>query len=275
MGVVLSFAESTAQARIRYVQAPPKALPDGGQGSAKTDCPNGTHVLGGGQYVFSGLYEANLVTSTPYDGRDRGRAPDDGWKSSVRSFDADNTLTMFAICAGHKPSYVKDAFRVGGLQTFTGRMRCGNGAHVIGGGVRLPVSYDDAGWLRSSAPFDGNDVGAKPDDGWKATGGVEERQVDMAVTAICGSAQLKYGVGEGTASPKSFGEAFADCPGRSRLVGGGMSAASGALGNAMTISSPFDDADPNGRLDDGWQGEFDNYSFTDPGQITAFAICQA
>jgi hypothetical protein len=61
----------------------------------------------------------------------------------------------------------------------------------------------------------------------------------------------------------------------SRVVGGGVSVAQGAFGNAMTTSRPFDDGDPRARPDDSWGGSFDNWSNTDPGQITVFAICQA
>lgn len=270
--VALSFAASTAHADLRYVRTPTKALPDGDHGSAKATCPSGTHVLGGGQYVFSGLNDATLDTSTPFDGDDRGRAPDDGWKSTVRSFSASNTLTVFAVCAGSEPSYAKEVIHVGGLQSFTGRTTCQRG-RVMGGGARLPVSFEDDAWLESSSPFDGNDADAQPDNGWTATGGVGERNLDMTVTAICGSGTLKYSADRGTAPAMSFGEAAADCPGESRIVGGGTEAI-GVAFHPITISSPYDDGDPNNKPDDGWQGEFDNYSSSDPGLITAFAICK-
>ena len=258
MAVVLSIAASTAQARITYVESPTVNLPDGGRGSAKARCPRGMHVLGGGQDVFSAPREATLVTSTPFDNRDRKRAPDDGWKSTVDNFESNvtqNTLTVWAICGDYKPSYAKDAFRVGGAEpSFSERTRCGRGVQVMGGGVRVAAAFNDGAWLRSSAPFDSGDRRRKPDDGWKAAGVVEERQVNMTLTAICGSKQLKYRADTQTAPATGIGEAFADCPRGSRVVGGGVSVAEGAFGNAMTTSRPFDDGDPRARPDDGWRG---------------------
>ncbi len=279
MAVVLSIAASAAQARITYVASPDRNLPDGGQRSAKARCPRGTHVVGGGQFVFSAPREATLVSSAPFDSGDRKRAPDDGWKSTVNNAEINptqNRLAVWAVCSDYKPRYVKDSASVGGTPPdFSERTRCRNGARVMGGGVRLAATYDDGAWLRSSAPFDSNDRRNKPDDGWTAEGVVEERQVNMTVTAICGSKQLKYRTDTQPAPANDIGEAFADCPDSSRVVGGGVSVAEGAFGNAMTTSRPFDDLDRRNKPDDGWEGEFDNWSNTDPGQITVFAICQA
>jgi hypothetical protein len=103
---------------------------------------------------------------------------------------------------------------------------------------------------------------------------VGERNVDMTITAICVSQALQYRAERVDAPPNDSTQAYADCPRGGHVLGGGVSVAAGALGNAMTISRSFDDVDANDTPDDGWEGEFDNLSMTDEGRITAFAICQ-
>jgi hypothetical protein len=79
---------------------------------------------------------------------------------------------------------------------------------------------------------------------------------------------------KGSAPIMNYGEAAATCPDGTHVTGGGMTS-EGVAFHPMSISSPFDSAaDPNARPDNGWQGEFDNYSNSDPGLITAYAICQ-
>jgi hypothetical protein len=234
-------------------------------------------VVGGGQYVFSGFSDATLTSSAPVDGKDRNKTPDDGWKSTVRNFNPLDTVTVFAICIGTPITYKSGEFSAGpGREAKTGRVACPRGTHTSGGGVKLPAKYEDGGWLEASAPFDGNDGNAKPDDGWTATGGVEERKVKMKVTAICAGSRfgnLKYANVKGTAPVMNYGESSVPCPDNTHVTGGGVTT-EGVAFHPMTISSPFDGTDPNGRPDNGWQGEFDNYSNSDPGVITTYAICR-
>lgn len=270
---VLAAAAPAAQARLTYVQSGATALPTLGQGTASAFCSKKMHAVGGGQYVLSPLFGATLNTSAPLDGVDGDKAPDDGWTSTVRNFSAGDTVNVFVICSDKVPTYVKHRVRTGASPVAkTTRAACPDGTKVMGGGVRLPVTYNDSGWLDSSAPFDGNDANNKPDDGWTAAGGVEERKVDMKVTAICGTGSLKYAAAQHSASPMNYGEAAATCPGTSRVVGGGVTT-QGVAFHPMTISSPFD-SNADGRPDNGWQGEFDNYSNSDAGLITTFAICK-
>lgn len=271
-------APGTANA-LRYVSVGPNPLPAGDLGSARAPCPARTHVWGGGQFVFSGFGDAVLNASTPYDGKDLDKKPDDGWRSTVRNFNASDELTVYAVCSHKTPHYFGRAISVGpGRAAETARVNCRRGQLVTGGGVQLHVNYADSGWLDSSAPFDDDDGNLRADDGWRTTGGVEERKVNMTTRAICADRQrirARYTTGKGSAPPMSFGQASAECPGETHVSGGGV-VTSGVAFHPMTISSPFDDpADPKARPDDGWQGESDNYSNSDNGVITAYAICLA
>jgi hypothetical protein len=282
LALALGLAVPAAQgAALNYVTAGPAALSKDSQSATTAPCPVDTHVVGGGQYILSGYSDATLTSSTPIDGIDRNTAPDDGWKSTVRNFNPMDTVTVFAICTRKPVTYKGDKAAAGpGRVANTARVACPRGTHVTGGGVKLPVAYEDGGWLESSAPFDGADGDSKADDGWTVSGGVEERRVKMKLTAICaeggargGFGKLKYATGSGSAPTMNYGEASATCPGSARVTGGGVTT-QGVAFHPMTISSPFDSAtDTNARPDNGWQGEFDNYSNSDPGLITAYVIC--
>jgi hypothetical protein len=66
--------------------------------AARVACPRGFHASGGG--IFGGSYaEQRIRASRPFDGKDAGAAPDDGWKASVHNLDdAPRTITVHAIC---------------------------------------------------------------------------------------------------------------------------------------------------------------------------------
>jgi hypothetical protein len=190
--------------------------------------------------------------------------------SSIRSFDAANRLDVFAVCGGEKPKYRTSKTKVGGLQPSTGRSHCPAGTKVLGGGVSLPVTFDDDAWIETSTPGAGT---LAVDDGWTAVGGVGERNAKMSVTAICGKDKLKYVGEEGTAGPSTYGEATATCPAGTRITGGGV-ATDGLALVALTISSPVDSADPNTKPDNAWQGEADNYSTSNQAFVNVVAICR-
>jgi hypothetical protein len=52
-----------------------------GRHKIKTACPKGSYVVGGGY----GRYSTDLIASQPYDSKDKGKAPDDGWQAIIRS----------------------------------------------------------------------------------------------------------------------------------------------------------------------------------------------
>jgi hypothetical protein len=75
--------------------------------SARVECPDGTGVTGGGAVVFGPADSGWLTASHPFDGRDRKRKPDDGWR--VKAFNDDELdatqMTLTAICRPGKHVY--------------------------------------------------------------------------------------------------------------------------------------------------------------------------
>ncbi len=65
-------------------------------GTAKAACPSRFRVAGGG---LATDVDGALVASIPFDGRDAGRAPDDGWRVSVEN-GASHPIagTAYAVC---------------------------------------------------------------------------------------------------------------------------------------------------------------------------------
>lgn len=103
----------------------------------KIPCPSGKHVVGGGALEDGPAGAQRLVATAPFDSRDRGHAPDDGWRIAVDNLSGTGQdSTGYAICA-----------RVGGLhypsRSFTapdsayasGIKQCANDEWVVGGGI--------------------------------------------------------------------------------------------------------------------------------------------
>lgn len=75
-------------------------LPTGSNAKATAKCPAGQHITGGGIVISGSVSEGFVVSSYPIDGKDKGKAPDDGWR--VSGFNNNGappkTLTAWAIC---------------------------------------------------------------------------------------------------------------------------------------------------------------------------------
>jgi hypothetical protein len=66
---------------------------------ATARCPKGRHVTGGGALISGPVFEAYVLSSYPVDGKDRDKAPDDGWRAAAVNADGSSkTLTTHAIC---------------------------------------------------------------------------------------------------------------------------------------------------------------------------------
>ena len=80
-------------------------------GKARTkraECPNGTHVLSGGHYNSGGFGDVIGAHSYPYDGDDRDKKPDDGWRAQLRGIGVPVAASVHAICTGRVfPEYAK------------------------------------------------------------------------------------------------------------------------------------------------------------------------
>ena len=151
------------------------------------------------------------------------------------------------------------------------RLRC---AHVAcrDGGVFIATS---GSWVNSSAPMDGGDPTATPDNGWAGTvydsiggGG------GFYVHAVCArGVTLRYvklppfKVPTGAAVVRTVA-----CRPAEHVVGGGARV-TGSANRARLISTfPYDGKDADGIPDDGWQSRVYGISGAQK-KVTAFAIC--
>jgi hypothetical protein len=79
--------------KVRYVSKVDQLEPDEAA-PITVKCPKRFNVSGGG---FEGA--GDILTSAPFDSRDRGKAPDDGWRLRVLNLaSSPDTYTVHAIC---------------------------------------------------------------------------------------------------------------------------------------------------------------------------------
>lgn len=153
---------------------------------------------------------------------------------------------------------------VGPGEQVSQKVRCPDGLRVSGGGVYTTgASLEDE--VSDSAPFDGKDADAKPDDGWigAVNGGAEPEA--MRTWAICTDA-IKLSYSSVPAQPVSFGgEATAPCRAGHDPVGGGMRV------KGKTTTSPLKASIRNGFVI-GWESSAINV-LDPPNAATGYAIC--
>ncbi len=273
---------SSPASALQYKTGSSKVIPSGEIATQKVKCPPGSHVVSGGQFIFSGQNEVRLTRSIPYDSQDNDNAPDDGWKTSAAGYaPGGGTLAVTAICDDRLPAYrTTKAKRVGtnasGVRELNGVARCPKGTRTLGGGAQISGAWNAGGVLSHSNP---HPVGSnRQDKGWEATaldfiGGPSSFPTDdVKVTTICGEQRPVYVVAEVATPPNSFGEAFANCPSGTDLVGGGAWLVQ-LRDHFLTISTPFDDGKPDQRPDDGWYAEADSQNSTFSLGLRAYAIC--
>jgi hypothetical protein len=234
-------------------------------------CPGKQRVLGGGlTHDQSGFDDRVAPTRTfPFDDGDRGGKPDDGWTVSV---DLDGTvpveLTAHAICtkgaAARKLRYRSedDSFEAGQHAL---EASCPKRAKVVSGG--LGSTDPELGWIASTAPADGADRNGGADDGWE--GVIDNYGGDLVATtyAVCAKGKfgrkLKRTSDAETVEPNTEGIVTADCPGKTKVVGGGLESPS-PQGNSI-----FNATGPLGRK--AWTGVYDQYAPSVT--VIAHAIC--
>jgi hypothetical protein len=111
--------------------------PGSSRDTAKARCPKRTHVVGGGGYTTGGFGAQRLVDSAPYDSKDRGHDPDDGWTATADNVlsESDN-LYAYAECAPLGGlDYVSKPFKVAGGHRGKRSAKCPDGELVLGGGL--------------------------------------------------------------------------------------------------------------------------------------------
>lgn len=121
---------------------------------ASARCGGGKHVLAGGALLGGPERSQRLVASAPFDSRDRGKRPDDGWRVAVDNFDTRRLgVTVVAICASVRGlSYVRRSYRAPKRARKHVTVPCPAGESIIGGGVRHAIRYGRAALVASAYP---------------------------------------------------------------------------------------------------------------------------
>lgn len=174
--------------------------------------------------------------------------------------------------AGRLIYVVKNAPATAGTQS-SKSARCPAGTEVTGGGAFTSgTTVDDE--VATSAPFDGGDRDAHPDDGWLAEINSEAAQGHvMTVYAICAPfSNLRYAHVKASVDPNVGRTVHVACPQGTRPVGGGAQTSSASTAIALRQTFPWQR--PLSDMDfEGWQGTANNLSAS-PKKVAVYAICR-
>jgi hypothetical protein len=132
--------------------------------AAKAACPGRTHVVGGGGFIQA-VGSGHLNSSHPYDGPDRDRVPDDGWR--VRAYNgaaSSREMRVVAVCQKGTPRYRTGTYdSLPPSASAPAIADCPGAAPLMGAGIRLsgPAA---TGIPRAIRPLDTDDSDTVPDD---------------------------------------------------------------------------------------------------------------
>ena len=136
--------------------------------SLKVACPGRTHVTGGGGRIEAPAAEGWIGSTTPFDNRDRGKRPDDGWRITVfNDDDSEHNAQVNAICQRRMPRYrAETTGTITAGVTVSFEHECLAGEPLIGAGVGVSTSAANA-IARRVQPIDdlSDEPGNVPDDG--------------------------------------------------------------------------------------------------------------
>jgi len=139
--------------------------------TVSASCERDKHVIGGGASILGPIASARLNSSYPFDSKDPGKKPDDGWRArGINLASGDLDFETFAICSRRLPTYKKGSLSLGPSGTSGNSVFCPTGKVLLSGGIRLNGPADEAE-VHYLAPRDGGDAGSLLDDGWLANAG--------------------------------------------------------------------------------------------------------
>ena len=184
----------------------------------------------------------------------------------------DVTLRENTTCAESvsQPSYPRAKKASPGGERTTVKAACTGGTHVLSGGGAAPGPFKSQR-LVESAPFDSNDAGTKPDDGWRvAVDNMKNKRRSAKAFAICADISgLSYESTEFMDQDFFRVHRQVNCPSSEFVLGGGLRQQV-PYGKAKLVASRYLPA-----TFDAWIIELDNTSSTAPSVGRAFAICHS
>jgi hypothetical protein len=166
-------------------------VPVGRARTVGASCPRGTHVSAGGGYATGTIGGSYVNSSFPFDGRDRGKAPDDGWR--VRIYNISNAprsqIYAFAVCVTQRPRYVTagPVAMPPGFELLSTAAACPGSWHISAGGIRLGGAPAANAHPVTIMPADLADADSIPDDALRAKAQVVAGSTAASayMTAIC------------------------------------------------------------------------------------------
>lgn len=223
-------------------------------------CPRGTHVLGGGHYNNRGFGVVEAAHSGPYDGGDRGRAPDDGWRAVLQRRDS-VTATAYAICAPLMPTYVRKRVDVEGGATVTVRPSCRDAGDE-------PTSGGTSGNPRLRHTESGPYVQLAVEKWTLVVDNPTPETRSFNAMTVCAPLNLDHPVDAPSAvAAESQGSTSCPCaPGRF-VVGGGQRYSPGGVVTVASRPTGF-----SAPAADGWQAWIDNFN-AESRSFQAYAVC--
>lgn len=196
--------------------------------------------------------------------------PDSTHQVAENVFPGSNELNVYegTVCTTDaNPSYPRKRVATPKRKRTAATVSCTGGGHVLSGGgfVTGPTGSQR---LVASGPFDSNDRGRQPDDGWRvAVDNLGTKRRALTAVAICARVPgLTYRKREFRAPKRARTHAIATCPAGQSVLGGGVRHSVPFASTAL-VASAYPSANPTR-----WVTEIDNLG----GKAAtgrAFAIC--
>lgn len=230
--------------------------------TATASCPKATRVIGGGERNGAGVGQIRLAQTFPYDDRDKGLKPDDGWRVRVVNVSSSKrNVKVGAVCGDARVKYVEQEFNVAATsQTGQENATCPNDMFALSGGVEAGKNHPL--YLNSSFPSDPSANGATA---WGTyvdnTGGASSATVHV----MC--SKRKPRISRTTVSdipPAAQGSVAPTCPARRIPFGGGQDNGAGYLGIRTNSLGPLGTA--------AWLAAVDNFGAS-PVDMGAYVVC--
>lgn len=229
----------------------------GAYSKVSASCPRRMHVLGGGHYNNRGFGVVEAAHSGPYDNRDAGRKPDDGWRAVLYREDQ-ATVTAYAVCAPTMPTYERRRVLVEGGATVTVRPRCSStGEEPTSGGTAGSESLRQT----VSGPY-------VPDRWTLVVENTSSGARRMSATTVCVPFDVDHIVeAPSVAAPESQASTSCLCPANRHVLGGGQRYEPGGVLTVASRPLGFSSA-----AADGWEAWIDNFNAGER-SFQAYAVC--
>ena len=113
--------------------------------TVKVPCPRAMHVWGGGAASDS-QYRDATYNGIPYDGDDKGKAPDDGWRARVTNKSGEKLpIIGEAVCSSNlRPKYLSASEKVPPHTQSSVAVDCPDGGDAVGGGMSGKVAMNSS-----------------------------------------------------------------------------------------------------------------------------------